>query len=205
MADSPDKDEEIKAEIAGYNSDEGVPFQFRTHKQRSDRSNKERDSIEDTIKHKIYEKSMKGKTSSGFSSSSLSIDINSTISSGHWDSGGKKDESKSDNNPLHTLKVKDNNSNNYNMEITYRDYSNGEYGSNNADKLDEKGMDYVENSIAENYDNDSSDESEENDSNVESDERKKSENRKSKFDGVTIAKLKQSQTESNSDGKFKFV
>ena len=61
MADSPDKDEEIKAEIAGYNSDEGVPFQFRTHKQRSDRSNKERDSIEDTIKHKIYEKSMKGK------------------------------------------------------------------------------------------------------------------------------------------------
>ena len=57
--DSPDEDN---------NSDEGVPFQFRTHKQRSERSNEERDSIEDTITHKIYEKSMKGKTLSGFSS-----------------------------------------------------------------------------------------------------------------------------------------
>ena len=198
--DSPDEDN---------NSDEGVPFQFRTHKQRSDRSNKERDSIENTITHKIYEKSMKGKTSSGLSSYK-SIDINSTISTGqdYRDSGGKKDEIKSDNNPLHTLKVKDTNSNNYNMEITYRDYSNGEpydNRSHDADKLDEKGMDYMENSNVESSDNDSSDESEENDSNVDSDESKKSENRKSLFDGVTIAKMKQSQTENNSDGKITFM
>ena len=94
------------------------------------------------------------------------------------------------------------------MEITYRDYSNSEpynNGSNDADKLDEKGMDYMENSNVESSDNDSSDESEENDSNVDSDESKKSENRKSLFDGVTIAKMKQSQTENNSDGKITFM